>query len=280
MTIQKTFKQIIKNFNTDKPDFTKILPYLTGELKENLEGFRGNLIGKYNAIKTLWQLSQPEKPRSRSRVWQSSNGYIFLVSWSNASLLRILGVKWIRYIKSSNFPLNSSKIPVMGYKLLDRLEAQFLDCLRSVIANQEEGFARPNTSSYLDFLGYSQGSLKEAKGDVQRTKQDGVLKSKPGSSLQDLEIDLKDWHEALKESVISRPLNSSKLPLKSSKFNYSPVDNLDPQKLTYEIFIELINKTDWNLRKLVESLEKKLDDEKMFFRVEQSRIKDYAKGRI
>jgi len=34
---------------------------------------------------------------------------------------------------------------------------------------------------------------------------------------------------------------------------------MKPNDLTLEIFLELINKTDWLLRKLVESLEKKIE---------------------
>lgn len=307
---QKTFKQLVKEFDSYNPNFNDLIPYLTGELKADLEDFTGNLVGKFNSIQTLWTLSQPPKPKSRSRVWKSTNGYIYLVAWSNASLLRILGVKWFDWLKSSpqsplrvtgvyrnlkefkgkkyksyhlhQNPLNSFKF---GYKYIDRLEAQFLDELRSIVANIEEGFARPTTSSYLDFLGYSQGSLKEAKGDVQRGKQDGLLKSIPGSKLSDLGIDLKDWHEALKKTVISKPFNKgSYRKLEESrgitefKFNYPAVDNLDPSKLTYEQFIELINKTDWHLRKLVESLEEKLNSERKGYKIEQSRIKGKIRG--
>ncbi|MBU0570318.1 hypothetical protein KKB40_06125, partial [Patescibacteria group bacterium] len=124
---------------------------------------------------------------------------------------------------------------------------------------------------------------------------DGFLKSTPGSSLTDIKVNLKKWHEALKKSVISSkpPATSSKskgnyrklkefkspqVPINSFKFLYDPVDNLDPSNLTYEIFIELVNKTDWHLRRLVESLEKKLNDEKMFYKVEKARIKDKARG--
>lgn len=279
MTNNKTFKQLVTSFNFDKPDFTEILPYLTGKSEANLENFEGNLVGKWNGIKTLWQLSKPEKPVSRSRVWASSDGYIHLVSWSNASLLRVLGVKWFQWFKfDPTSPLKSSNPPAMGYKLLDRLEGQFLDELRSIVANIEEGFARPQTSSYLDFIGYSQGSLKEAKGEVQRLRQDGFLPSIQGSALSDLGIELKDWHQILKKTVISKPfpLKSSKSPLNSFKFNHPSIDNLDPSKLTYEMYLELINKTDWNLRRLVKSLEKKLDDERMYFKVERSRIKGNA----
>ena len=62
MTNQKSFKQLVTDFNTVKPDFTPLIPYLTGELEVNLENFKGNLVGKWGAIKTLWQLSQLNDP--------------------------------------------------------------------------------------------------------------------------------------------------------------------------------------------------------------------------
>jgi hypothetical protein len=129
---QVKFKKLVQNFDTNDLDFSKILPYLTGELEVNLEDFRGNDIGKWNAIKTLWQLEQLNDPkrsrrtRSRSRVWTSPQAYKFLVQWSNAVLLRILGIKLFEYLKSPNSPLTSSK----GWKYIDRLEGQFLDELR------------------------------------------------------------------------------------------------------------------------------------------------------
>lgn len=166
-----------------------------------------------------------------------------------------------------------------------RRKSQLDDALRSVVANIEEGFARATTKQYLDFLGFSQGSLKEVKGDFQRAWQDGLLDSRPGSSLVEMGVDLKEWHEVLKKSVISRKVLQN--PLKSLKgnyrslgefrgkpfeFGYLAVDNLKAQNLTYEIFIELVNKTDWHLRRLVESLETKLNKEQKFYQVEKARI--------
>jgi len=72
--------------------------------------------------------------------------------------------------------------------------------------------------------------------------------------------------------------------------------------LTYEIFLEIINKTDWNLRQLVSSLaplevrcasasadafgvllltglERKLSGEQKFYKVEQARIREKFKKR-
>ncbi|HKB88114.1 MAG TPA: four helix bundle protein [Patescibacteria group bacterium] len=184
--------------------------------------------------KTLRELSQTSKPIERSRVSNTPNGYIFLVAWSNASLLRVLIREY------------TNTLPKLEY----RLKAQLDDAARSTVANIEEGFARQTTSEYINFLGYSRASLVEVKGDIQRSYQDEFLKSIPGSNLKDLEIDLVKWHEALKKSVISRPddfrgnyrnLKESSQPF---KFLYNPVDSIKTEDLTYEILIELINKTD------------------------------------
>lgn len=216
--------------------------------------------------KTYKELSEPQKPQERSRISKTGNGYIFLIAWSNASLLRVLNKKF------------TDSLP----KSLYRLKSQSDDACRSVVANIEEGFARLTTSEYINFLGFSRASLIEEKGDIQRSLQDGILRSCPGSSLADLGINLTDWHEALKRSVISKPGEArgvyrnieeirGQIPLNSFKFLYPPVDDLQTSELTYEIFIELINKTDWNIRKLIESLEKKLNIDKKFYQVEKMR---------
>lgn len=46
-------------------------------------------------------------------------------------------------------------------------------------------------------------------------------------------------------------------PLGKNKGGYRTIMEIKGKGLTYEMFIELINKTDWNLRRLVEALEKK-----------------------
>lgn len=154
-----------------------------------------------------------------------------------------------------------------------RRKSQVDDAARSVVRNIEEGFKRTTTGEYLQFIGYSQGSLEEVKGDVRELAEDKFLDSKPGSSLIGIGIDLGEFNKGLREDKgkikdFKGPLTSSNLPLNSlnsSSFAYRPLTVLYPplnnflvKDLTYEIFIELINKTDWLLRKLVESLETKL----------------------
>jgi len=197
--------------------------------------------------KTLKELSQAEKPQSASRSWNSSQGYKFLIQWSNAVLLRIL----IRKLTDT--------LPKSEY----RMKTQVDDAARSVVANIEEGYKRAGTKEYIQFISYSQGSLEEVKGDIERLMQDKFLASKPGSQLQNLGIDLKAWNDWCRN-----PLNSSKLlyfPIISFKGNYRNLEELKGKDLTYEIFIELINKTDWLLRKLVASLEMKIQKDKNKF---------------
>ncbi len=228
--------------------------------------------------KTFRELAAAAKPQARSRISQTPNGYIHLVAWSNANLLRTIIRKFTDTLPKSEY----------------RTKTQVDDAARSTVANIEEGFARPTTKEYLNFLGFSQASLIEVKGDVQRLRQDELLQSRPASSLATVGIDLGDWHEALKASVISRPIEPPKgfyrnleefkgksaiqPPLNSFKFLYDPVDNLHPNQLTYEIFIELINKTDWHLRKLVVSLEDKLARDQKYYQGEQARIRGKIRG--
>lgn len=162
-------------------------------------------ISQQLAEKTSRELSAAKNPQSNSRIWQESEGYQRLGAWQNAALLRVL----IRVFTKSCLPRSEY-----------RLKAQLDDAARSVKRNIEEGWKRPTTKEYLIFLGYSQASLEEVKGDIRDAKTDGFLPSQPLTTL------------------------------KSST-------------LTYEIFIELINKTDWLLRKLVESLERKLQEDKL-----------------
>lgn len=230
--------------------------------------------------KTFRELSQTPKPIERSRISTTPNGYIFLVAWSNASLLRVLIRKY------------TNKLPKSEY----RLKAQIDDAGRSTVANIEEGFARQTTSEYINFLGYSRASLIEVKGDIQKSLQDGFLKSVPGSGLKDLGIELGEWHEALRKTVISRPeglkgiyrnlrdsrertKDNRQIPLSSFKFLYDPVDNLKTEDLTYEVFIELVNKTDWNIRKLAESLEKKMAGDQKSYQIEKLRVRSNLKIR-
>jgi len=214
---------------------------------------------------------QVRQPQQLSRTWSDPEGYKYLVQWSNLVLLRFL----IRKLTDS--------LPKREY----RRKAQLDDAGRSTVRNIEEGYKRATTSEYVQFLSYTQGSLEEVKGDSRELTEDGFLPSKPSSSLAGIGIVLGDFHKTLLSS--SHPLTSSKPPLKEAKgpdFTYRPLTVLypplaqvRPENLTYEIFMELINKTDWLLRKLVESLELKLTQGQKFYQVERARIRGNLKDK-
>ena len=230
--------------------------------------------------KTMRELSTPPSVVQRSRVWTHPQGYRYLVQWSNAVLLRFL----IRLLTAS--------LPKSEY----RRKAQLDDAGRSTVRNLEEGYKRSNTSAYIEFISFSQGSLEEVKGDIRELTEDGFLPSKPGSSLAGISINLGAFNKAL------APLKSSNNPLKEIKGElrenikpwqkkkspesdqlflyhpltvlYPPLSKVQAEDLTYEIFLELINKTDYLLRVLVQSLEKKLRENQKGYQIEQAKIKD------
>ena len=232
-------------------------------------------ISQQLAEKTMKELSSSNlfyNPlKSTSRSWTDPEGYKYLVPWSNAVLLRF----FIRRFTES--------LPKSEY----RRKSQVDDAARSVVRNIEEGFKRTTTGEYLQFVGYSQGSLEEVKGDIRELAEDKFLSSKPGSSLMGIGINLGDFNKGLREnkgnikdskghlpssnaplSSFKSPLNSFKPPLRDFTYRpltvlYPPLNNFQVSDLTYEIFIEIINKTDWLLRQLVQSLERKLGNYKL-----------------
>lgn len=210
--------------------------------------------------KTLAELGTPIKQQT-SRVWTDPEGYKYLVQWSNTVLLRFFVRKFTESLPKSEY----------------RRKAQLDDAARSVVRNIEEGYKRAKTKEYVNFIGFSQGSLEEVKGDIRELTEDKFMASIPGSNLASLSIDLGQFNRSLQ----NHPLPSSNNPLKEFKgdyrklkdFSYRPITLLYPPlasitatHLTYEIFMELINKTDWLFRKLVASLEskQKTDKQKLF----------------
>ncbi|MBI4079193.1 MAG: four helix bundle protein [Candidatus Levybacteria bacterium] len=200
--------------------------------------------------KTLKELNAPAQPLQRSRIWKDPKGYQYLAVWQNAAFLRVLIRKF-----TLTLPLWEK-----------RLKAQMDDCARSQKRNIEEGWKRPTTSEYLQFVGYSQASLEELKGDVRDCKTDGFLRVKEGSSLKDIGIDLHVFKGPLKGQAKGEPTEPGH-PY------YKPLSTLNPHTLTYEMFMELINKTDYLLRALVQSLEQKLAQNQKAYQLEQARIK-------
>lgn len=255
-------KEFIQKFNFNEPDWT-LLPECFPDC--DLGDLDTGEVGKFLAITGLWELHQPERKLSRSRVWTDPAGYRHLIPWSNSALLRYL----VRILTAS--------LP----SLERRRKMQLDDAARSVVRNIEEGFKRATTSEYLDFLGYSQGSLEEVKGDIRELTEDGFLKSRTGSSLAGIGMDLGNFNKALKGNkgkyrMVKDVKEADYIPI---NILYPPLKGIRASDLTYEILTELINKTDWNFRQLVYSLERKLSGEQKFYKIEQSRIREKFKKR-
>lgn len=140
------------------------------------------------------------------------------------------------------------------------------DSTRSVKRNIEEGWKRPTTKEYLDFLGYSQASLEEVKGDIRDCHTDGYLTSRPGSSLKDVGIDLGIYKGPLrvskggfKDNFWGKPVYGE--PTEPGHPYYKSLTTLKGNDLTFEMFMEIINKTDWLFRQRVDSLEERMAEE-------------------
>ncbi len=163
-----------------------------------------------------------------SREWTDPEGYQNLAVWQNAALLRVLIRVWTKGLLREN-------------KGEFRLKAQLDDAARSVKRNIEEGFKRPTTKEYLDFLGFSQASLEEVKGDIRDAKTDGFLPSRPLTALKGtLGIDLR---------VFKGGASGVKgEPTEPGHPYFKPLSTLNSSALNFEIFMELINKTDFLLR--------------------------------
>jgi len=246
-------KNFLENFQTEKPDWPNLPENF---FSSDLGDLSSEQIGKYNAIKTVWELSRPHKTIQRSRVWQDPKGYQYLALWQNAALLRLLVRKFTATLPAAE----------------NRLKAQIDDAARSFKRNIEEGWKRPTTSEYLQFLGYSQASLEEINGDIRDSKSDGFIKSVKGSCLADKGFDLRVFKGPVKGQFKGEP----------DEFGHpycQPLKTLKESELTYEMFLELINKSDWLLRQTVRSLERKLIGEKKFYELEQARIRSNLRFR-
>ena len=102
-----------------------------------------------------------------------------------------------------------------------------------------------------------------------------MLKSVPGSSLEKLRINLRDFRDSLLRDSRGKLKDFSYHPL---TILYPPLNSIRADDLTYEVFMELINKTDYLLRQLVVSLENKLADDQKGYQIEQIRLNRKTKG--
>lgn len=89
---------------------------------------------------------------------RDSQGFKVLRTWQQAGEILKLTDKL-----AETFPL---KNPKTGQYLTD-LKDQMIRSARSVIRNIEEGYSRNSTGEYVNFLGFSFGSLEELIGDYE-----------------------------------------------------------------------------------------------------------------
>ena len=210
-----------------------------------------------------------------TRQAKSSQGYKASAAWQTASLLRDLILIWTPTLSlrvpfapvySHTSPV-ASRQPNLNPGTIARLRTQIEDAVRSMVSTFEEGWARPGTKEFLDFIGFTQGSLAEVGGDIDRLLADGLIK--PISYGKEREITGSEM-DSLGIPTPSRenpypPLASRKNPQKygsvRERLREFTGKNLNPQELTYELFRELINKEDYLLKRTVEGLQNKIISE-------------------
>ncbi|MFH1407384.1 MAG: four helix bundle protein, partial [Candidatus Omnitrophota bacterium] len=93
-------------------------------------------------------------------VYQPKNpvGYKQLLTWQQAGRIICLVKDFAR-----KYLFNSTD---------KRLTNHLIDSARSVQRNIEEGYKRATTREYVEFLGFSRGSLEELKGDFEELKRE------------------------------------------------------------------------------------------------------------
>lgn len=209
---EKTFKELGFNPKSGKPlSRNKI-----GDYKRKLRGNKelssnSSYQSLNNPPKSPFRIKDLEKTKRQS---SSGKTYQYSAIYRNSVVLRLL-------IKKFTDSLNPKK----HHRLISQLDS----AARSVVANIREGYVRPKSSDYSTFLGYSQGSLEEVRGDIEDAKDDGLIPSRPETSLKTLNISLKP-----------SPNISPKTHLTSLKRRIGEIRSVN---LSYEIYLEIINKT-------------------------------------
>lgn len=175
----------------------------------------------------------------------STQGYKASAYWQTASLLRDLIQLYLEIIPSHQF----------------RRKTQLEDAARSMVATIEEGWARPSTKEYLDYLGFSQASLTEVRGDIERLHTDGYLKS--GSYGR-----IRTPSRNFPYPPINSRINPAKYGTLRERLREYTGKEIRPGDLTYEIFIEFINKTDYLMKNAIFGLQGKVVE------AEKSKLKE------
>ncbi|MDP1722583.1 MAG: four helix bundle protein [Candidatus Gottesmanbacteria bacterium] len=200
-------------------------------------------ISSYPSPNSSYHRIQPKAPfRIRGlekTAYQSATGttYRYSAIYRNAIIFQFLIEKWLAGLDARTH---------------HRLITQDTDACRSMVANIGEGYARPTTVEYIQFLGYSLASLEEVATDVDHARDTALLPSRPGSGLAGI-------------GIILKPTMPPTLSYSSPKTTHDPLGDIKRQlgeirreDLTYEIFVELINKTRYLYKRTVEGLWGKL----------------------
>ena len=208
-----------------------------GELKRNLGALKSSYSSPNSLRKPAFWMPQLKKAEPQSR---SGRTYYYSAVFRNAAVLRLLVKKFTKYLREHK--RNLGEPSWVHSRIIDQMDSE----ARSITANIREGYGRPTTIEYIGFLGYSKGSLEELRGDIIDLHDDELLRSVPGSGLSDIGISL-------------RPPNNPPTPsydhLKALK---RTIRELKGEGLTFEIFMELVNKTDYLLRRTVEGLRERI----------------------
>lgn len=169
-----------------------------------------------------------------TRQAQSLQGYKASAYWQTASLLRDLIQLYLAIIPTSQF----------------RRKTQLEDAARSMVATIEEGWARPSTKEYLDYLGFAQASLTEVRGDMERLHTDGYLKT---GKFPILTPSLKFPYPPVNSRI-----NPTKYGTIRERLREYTGRDIQAECLTYEVLIEFVNKTDYLLKQAVFGLQEKI----------------------
>ena len=295
-------KSFLENFDDNNPVWTGAPDGFPDYNLLFLDELSDKERSKFYSAKTLWDLSRPEKPSAKSRSWGSPEGYRYLAPWSNAVLLRYFVRAYTSRLPKSEYRRKSQTDDAArsvvrnieeGYKRATTSEyLQFLSYSEGSLEEvkgdirelSEDGFLKSKAGSSLADLGISlkdlSDALKREHGRYYReVKGEGSIKGDYGElgGIKGENSDTKGEDSEVKgeNSETLGEGSGEKAPGAYRPLSeiYLPLKRLNADEVTYEQFMELINKTAFLLRKLAESLEAKLAKEGKAHEVEQLKRK-------
>lgn len=200
-------------------------------VRETLRELRETKVKPLNSPKLPFRIPVIERT---IRQAQSLQGYKASAYWQTVSLLRDLIQLYLQIIPAPQF----------------RRKTQLEDAARSMVATIEEGWARPSTKEYLDYLGFAQASLTEVRGDIERLHTDGYLKAG--------KLSIPTPSRNFPYPPVNSRINPTKYGTIRERLREYTGRDIHAKDLTYEIFIEFVNKTDYLLKKVIFGLQEKI----------------------